>query len=121
MATDTLNDNDPMDWQEFTNDIVEQLIEDGSNTEAMYVIEHHFVAFDAEEADQAMQQGFLNGWDVSELEEGETEEGQKVFCFDVETECPLDEVIIFEEVTDMVAFAEKNKLEYDGWGTHFED
>ena len=33
-----------VDWQEFSNDIIEQLIEDGSNTEAMYGIEHHFVA-----------------------------------------------------------------------------
>mgnify|MGYP000241436650 FL=1 len=110
-----------VDWTEFTNDIVEQLLEDGSNPEAMYIIEHHFVALDAEVADEAMQQGFLNGWDVSELEQAETEDGEMVFCFDVETECPLDEVIIGEEVQSMVAFAEKNKLEYDGWGTHFED
>lgn len=112
---------EPMNWQEFTNDIVEQLLEDGSNEEAMYVIEHHFVATDPQVADEAMQQGFLNGWDVSELELAETEEGEQVYCFDVETECPLDEVIIFEEVETMVAFAEQHKLDYDGWGTHFED
>jgi len=110
-----------MDWQEFTNDIVEQLLEDGSNTEAMYVIEHHFVAFDPEEADEALQQAFLKGWDVSELEQAETEDGDIMFCFDVETECPLDEVIIGEEVQGMVEFAAVNKLEYDGWGTHFEE
>lgn len=110
-----------MDWQEFTNDIVEQLLEDGSNSEAMYVIEHHFVALDAEEADQALQNAFLKGWDVSDLEQLETEEGELVYCFDVETECPLDEVIIFEEVEGMVTFAAENKLEYDGWGTHFEE
>lgn len=108
-------------WQEFTNDIVEQLLEDGSNEEAMYVIEHHFVANNAEEADLAMQQGFLNGWDISELEEMEEEDGQIVFCFDVETQCPLDEEIIQEEVVEMIAFAGNNKLEYEGWGTHFED
>lgn len=110
-----------IDWQAFTNDIVEQLLEDGSNEEAMYVIEHHFVAQDPTVADEAMQQGFLNGWDVSELEVAETEEGEQVYCFDVETECPLDEVIIFEEVQSMVEFAAAQSLEYDGWGTHFED
>lgn len=110
-----------IDWQTFTNDIVEQLLEDGSNEEAMYVIEHHFVADDPTKADEAMQQGFLNGWDVSELELAETEDGEQVYCFDVETECPLDEVIINEEVVSMVSFAEKQGLEYDGWGTHFED
>lgn len=110
-----------MDWHEFTNDIVEQLIEDGSNEEAMYGIEHHFVAFDEEQADQAQQQAFLNGWQVGELEQAETEDGEQVLCFDVLTECPLDEVIINEEVDQMVAFAEQFKLEYDGWGTHFED
>ena len=110
-----------MDWQDFTNDIVEQLLEDGSNAEAMYLIEHHFVAFTPEEADEAQQQAFLKGWDVSELEQAETEEGELVYCFDIETECPLDEVIIGEEVQGMVSFAEANKLEYDGWGTHFED
>lgn len=110
-----------IDWQEFTNDIVEQLLEDGSNSEAMYVIEHHFVAFDEQEADEALQQAFLKGWDVSELEQAETEDGEQVLCFDVETECPLDEVIINEEVQQMVVFAQDNKLEYDGWGTHFEE
>ena len=110
-----------VDWQEFTNDIVEQLLEDGSNSEAMYVIEHHFVALDPQQADEALQLAFLNGWDVSELELVETEDGQHVYCFDVETECPLDEIIINEEVAEMVTFASKNKLEYDGWGTHFEE
>ncbi|WP_299266850.1 ribonuclease E inhibitor RraB [uncultured Psychrosphaera sp.] len=109
------------DWQEFTNDIVEQLLEDDSNEEAMYLIEHHFVSSSAEEADLAMQQGFLNGWDISELEQMEEEDGQIVFCFDVETECPLDEEIIGEEVVLMVEFADKNKLVYEGWGTHFEE
>lgn len=110
-----------IDWQEFSNDIVEQLLEDGSNPEAMYVIEHHFVAQDEQQADLAQQNGFLNGWDVSDLEQAELEDGTVVFCFDVETECPLDEVIINEEVEKMVAFADSNNLEYDGWGTHFED
>ena len=114
-------DNEAIDWQEFTNDIVEQLLEDGSNEEAMYVIEHHFVATNAEEADAAMQKGFLNGWDISELEQMEEEDGQIVFCFDVETECPLDEEIIHEEVESMVEFAKNHKLEYEGWGTHFEE
>ncbi|GHB57631.1 regulator of ribonuclease activity B [Psychrosphaera saromensis] len=114
-------DSTSTDWQEFTNDIVEQLLDDGSNEEAMYGIEHHFVATTAEEADLAMQQGFLNGWDISELEQMEEEDGQIVFCFDVETECPLEEEIIGEEVVLMVEFADKNKLVYEGWGTHFEE
>ncbi len=109
------------DWQEFTNDIIEQLIEDGSNTEAMYGIEHHFVAEDQETADKAQQEAFLKGWDVSDLEQVETEEGEVLFCFDIDTECPLDEVIIQEEVANMVQFASDNNLEYDGWGTHFEE
>ncbi|GAA0292271.1 ribonuclease E inhibitor RraB [Psychrosphaera haliotis] len=110
-----------VDWQEFSNDIIEQLIEDGSNTEAMYGIEHHFVAENNEIADKAQQEAFLKGWDVSELEQVETEDGLLVFCFDIDTECPLDEVIINEEVEEMVAYAEANNLEYDGWGTHFEE
>ncbi len=109
------------DWQEFSNDIIEQLIDDGSNTEAMYGIEHHFVAPDSATADAALQNAFLKGWDVTELEQVETEEGLVVFCFDVDTECPLDEEIIYEEVEAMVEFAAANQLEYDGWGTHFEE
>lgn len=110
-----------MDWQVFTNDIVEELLEDGSNPEAMYVIEHHFVVFEDVQIEPAMQAAFKKGWNVSEIEEAETEDGEPVWCFDVESECPLDEVIIFEEVEKMVQFAEDNFLEYDGWGTHFED
>jgi regulator of ribonuclease activity B len=110
-----------VDWKEFTNDIIEQLLEDGSNTEAMYGIEHHFVAEDADVADKAQQEAFLKGWDVSDLEQVESEDGDTLYCFDVDMECPLDEVIIQEEVQNMVTFAEENKLEYDGWGTHFEE
>ena len=112
---------EPIDWQEFSNDIIEQLIEDGSNTEAMYGIEHHFVAETADAADKAQQAAFLKGWDISEIEQVETEDGELVFCFDVDTECPLDEILINEEVEEMVAFAEAHDLEYDGWGTHFEE
>jgi hypothetical protein len=108
-------------WQEFTNDIVEELLEDGSNSEAMYSIEHHFVAFSEQTAEAALQQAFRKGWNVSEVEEAETADGELVLCFDVETECPLDEVIIYEEVESMLKFAEALELEYDGWGTHFED
>lgn len=109
------------DWQDFTNDIVEQLLEDGSNPEAMYGIEHHFVAFDEQQAEYALNQAFKKGWTISEVEQAETEDGETVFCFDVESECPLDEVIIFEEVEKMLAFADEQELEYDGWGTHFEE
>ena len=122
-STINSENNIEQDWQAFTNEIVELLLEDGSNPEAMYVIEHHFVGLNSTEVDEAQQQAFLNGWDVSELEQGEDEEqeGLLLFCFDVETESPLDEIIIYEEVQKMVQFAEDNKLEYDGWGTHFED
>ena len=112
---------EPIDWQEFSNDIIEQLLEDGSNPEAMYGLEHHFVAEDPEAADKAQQNAFLKGWNVSDLEQVETEDEEVLYCFDVDTECPLDEEIIHEEVEAMVAFAEENNLEYDGWGTHFED
>lgn len=112
---------EPIDWQEFSNDIIEQLLEDGSNPEAMYGLEHHFVAEDPEVADKAQQNAFLKGWNVSDLEQVETEDEEVLYCFDIDTECPLDEEIIHEEVEAMVAFAEENNLEYDGWGTHFED
>ena len=112
---------DNFDWKAFTHDVVEELLEDGSNPEVMYLIEHHFVAFSEQEAEQALQQAFKKGWNVSEVEEAETEDGDLVLAFDIETECPLDEVIIFEEVEQMLAFAEALELEYDGWGTHFED
>ena len=49
------------------------------------------------------------------------ENGDKVFAFDIITEQPLDEEIIFEETTKMFELAKQCKVDYDGWGTYFEE
>lgn len=108
-------------WHEHTEQLIEALIEDGTNEEVHHTIEHHFASDDFEQLEKAAIAAFKLGLDVEEPEEAELETGEKVFAFDIITEQALDFDIIFNEVKTMVALAEKCQVEYDGWGTYFEE
>lgn len=109
------------DWQEFTVEIIDALIEDGSNEEAMHTIEHHFSSNDFDKLEKAALEAFKQGWDVTDAEEFETEEGERILAFDIIVESPLEEELILEDIEKMLALAEKTGIEYDGWGTYFEE
>lgn len=108
-------------WQEFTEEVVDALLQDGSNEEALHTIEHHFSAEDFDTLEKAALEAFNQGFDVTDAEEFETEEGERVFGFDIIIESPLEEELILEDIEKMVALAEKTTTEYDGWGTYFEE
>lgn len=109
------------EWQEYTETLVEELLEDGSNEEALHTIEHHFSSPDFELLEQAAVAAFKMGLEVEEPEEAETEDGEKVFAFDIVSEHYLDEDIILDEVKKMLQLAQQTKVDYDGWGTYFEE
>lgn len=110
------------EWQAFTEEVVEALLEDGSNDEAMHTIEHHFASEDFDVLEAAAVAAFKLGFDVTDAEELETEEDDaSVLAFDIIIESPLEVESIMEDVEKMLALAKSKNIEYDGWGTFFEE
>jgi regulator of RNase E activity RraB len=108
-------------WLEHTEQLVNELIEDGSNEEEHHTIEHHFASVDFDLLEKAAVTAFKMGWEVEEPEEAELENGERIFAFDVITEQPLELEILAQETKQMYEFAQNNNVEYDGWGTYFEE
>lgn len=98
---------------------IEELLADGSDPDGMYTLEHHFFAEAFETLEKAAVEAFKLGYEVSDCESAEDEEGNSFFCFDITTEQPLELKRIQKESAAMLTFAENNGIEYDGWGTFF--
>ena len=61
------------------------------------------------------------GYEVTEPEELELEDGSKVMCCDILSEGALNAELIDVQVEQLVDLAGKFNVDYDGWGTYFED
>ncbi|WP_407332158.1 ribonuclease E inhibitor RraB [Enterovibrio sp. 27052020O] len=103
-----------------TREIIAALLEDGSDPDALYTIEHHLSADSFAELEGAAVEAFKLGFEVLDAEELELEDGSTVICFDAVMESALDAERIDEQVEKLAALAEKHKIDYDGWGTYFE-
>jgi regulator of RNase E activity RraB len=108
------------DWQEETDLIIQELLADGSDPDAEYTIEHHIASKDFKVLEKAAVDVFKAGFEVSDAEEAELEDGGKVWCFDVIIEASLEAEGIKEDIETLAKIAEKHKVIYDGWGTYFE-
>lgn len=120
----TLSDteqNELKEWFAHTESLVNELLEDGSNDEKMHTIEHHFASSNFEVLEAAAITAFKMGLEVEEPEEAELENGARVFAFDIVTEQYLDEEDINIETKAMFELAKKCNVDYDGWGTYFEE
>lgn len=109
--------------KEETREIIAALLEDGSEPEALYTIEHHFSADTFEELEAAAVEAFKLGFNVLEAEELELDPedgGGKVVCFDAVMESALNAELIDEQAEKLIKLAEKHSIDYDGWGTYFE-
>ncbi|XAW89771.1 ribonuclease E inhibitor RraB [Vibrio sp. CDRSL-10 TSBA] len=106
--------------KEETRDIIQALLEDGSDPEALYEIEHHFFAEDFATLEKAAVEAFKMGFEVLEAEETEDEDGNKLLCFDATMQSALDAEAIDAQVEKLVNLAEKYDVIYDGWGTYYE-
>ncbi|WP_318413231.1 ribonuclease E inhibitor RraB [Photobacterium leiognathi] len=109
--------------KEETREIIAALLEDGSEPDALYTIEHHFSANTFEELEGAAVEAFKLGFEVLEAEELELDPedgGGKVVCFDAVMESALKAELIDEQAEKLIKLAEKHKIDYDGWGTYFE-
>lgn len=106
--------------KEETRDIIQALIEDGSDPEALYEIEHHLFAEDFDRLEKAVVEAFKMGFEVLEAEETEDEDGAKLLCCDATMESALNAGQIDAQVEKLVHLAEKYDIIYDGWGTYYE-
>lgn len=107
--------------QEETRLIIDELLEDGSDPDALYTIEHHLSAERFEELEKAAVEAFKLSYEVTDAEELEVEDGSVLVCCDVVSEIPLKAELIDAQVEQLVKLAEKFSINYDGWGTYFED
>jgi len=108
-------------WLTHTEVLITELLEDGTNDEVYHTIEHHFASKDFDLLEKAAIAAFKLGLDIEEPEEAELENGDKIFAFDIITEQMLDLELIKAETVTTFELAEKCKVDYDGWGTYFEE
>ncbi|EPL8024451.1 ribonuclease E inhibitor RraB [Providencia stuartii] len=106
---------------EETRLIIEELLEDGSDPDALYAIEHHFSADNFELLEKAAVEAFKLGYEVTDAEELGVENGVTLMCCDVISESALNAELIDAQVEQLMKLAEKLGINYDGWGTYFED
>ena len=107
-------------WQEFTEDTIAALLEDGSDPDAEYTIEHHFYDKDFAKLENLAVALFKLGYEVTDAEEVEFEDGSSAWVFDAIREQSLDTDSIVADAIKLEDLAKKHGVEYDGWGTYFE-
>ena len=109
------------EFREETEEIVESILEDGSNPDAVYMIEHHLSCSDFDTLEKSAVACFKKGYEVTDPEEFELEDGSIILSFDVIIEMNLDEEAIMEDVNKLLLLAQSFSIEYDGWGTYPEE
>ncbi|WP_408634977.1 ribonuclease E inhibitor RraB [Oceanisphaera avium] len=108
-------------WQDETHEIIASLLEDGSKADALYTLEHHFSGLDFDKLEKAALDCFKLEYEVTDAEEIVIETGETLLSFDAITQGTLEAEAIMLQVKQLLAIAEKYGLEYDGWGTYFEE
>ncbi len=101
--------------------IRQELLEDGSDPVGLYILEHHFSAEDFDVLESAAVAAFKAGYEVTDAEQVEDDDGNLFFSFDLITEQPLELDVLDQECEAMLALAAQWKVDYDGWGTYFVD
>ncbi|MRT02694.1 ribonuclease E inhibitor RraB [Ewingella americana] len=105
---------------EETRLIIEELLDDGSDPDALYTIEHHLSSDKFEDLEKAAVAAFKLGYEVNDAEELELEDGSTVMCCDVISEIALNAELIDKQVEQLMDLVEAHGVDYDGWGTYFE-
>ncbi|MFP9229978.1 ribonuclease E inhibitor RraB [Pectobacterium cacticida] len=107
--------------REETRLIIEELLDDGSDPDALYTIEHHFSSEKFDVLEKVAVEAFKLGYEVTDAEELEVEDGVLLMCCDAVSEVALNADLIDSQVEQLMALAEHYGVNYDGWGTYFED
>lgn len=107
--------------QQETDEIIQSLLADGSDPDALYIIEHHIAHRDFDKLEKLVVDAFKLGYEISEAEEVEEENGDVVFVCDIVSEIKLDAALITAQQKELLPLIEKAGAVYEGWGTYFED
>ena len=102
-----------------TREIVQELLDDGSQVDAIYTIEHHFASERFDVLEKLAVDVFKAGYSVEDAEEVELEDGSIAYCFSAVVEHELDIERLNKDCESLIVLADKHKALYDGWGTHF--
>lgn len=111
----------PTELRQETDDIIRSLLEDGSDPEALYIIEHHVAHHDFDKLEKLVVDAYKLGYEIAEAEEVEEEDGSTVFVCDIVSEIKLDADLISAQQKELLPLIEKAGAIYEGWGTYFED
>lgn len=103
-----------------TDEIIANLLQDGSDPDALYIVEHHIAHHDFDKLEKLVVDAYKLGYEISEAEEIE-EEGKIFFVCDIVSEIKLDADLITSQQKELLPLIEKSGAEYEGWGTYFED
>lgn len=103
-----------------TDEIIENLLADGSDPEALYIIEHHVAHHNFDKLEKLVVDAYKLGYEISEAEEVE-EDGNVFFVCDIVSEINLNADLITAQQKELLPLIEKAGAEYEGWGTYFED
>ncbi len=109
------------EWREETAAIIDELLEDGSNPDSEYTIEHHFACRNFDRLEKLAVDLFKAGFEVTDAEELELEDNSIIFCCDASRDGSLEETRIVAEIESLLPLCEKYGVDYDGWGTYFEE
>lgn len=104
-----------------TDEIISSLLADGSDPDALYIIEHHIAHQDFDKLEKLVVEAYKLGYEISEAEEFEEDNGKLVFVCDIVSEIQLNADLISAQQKELLPLIEKFGAEYEGWGTYFED
>jgi regulator of RNase E activity RraB len=107
------------EWYEFNQDTIDALLEDGSQADAVYTMEHHLASSNFDILEKAAVDAFKAGFEVTDAEELVLDDGGLVFCFDAIAERKLNAELLNKDTDALLKIADKHSVHYDGWGTYF--
>lgn len=107
------------EWYAFNQETIDALLEDGSQADAQYTIEHHLASNDFDKLEKAAVDCFKAGFEVSDAEELMLDDGGTIFCFDAVIERELVREKLDADTDALLKIADKQDVQYDGWGTYF--
>lgn len=103
-----------------TESIINELLEDGSDPEALYTIEHHVSCENANQLSTLLNEAFKIGYEIADIEELDVQNDLVMYCSDLIIEAPLNAEVINSQIEMILILTEKHQVNYDGWGTYFE-
>ncbi|MCX8596104.1 ribonuclease E inhibitor RraB [Gilliamella sp. B3486] len=107
--------------QQDTLAIIQELLEDGSDPHAMYIIEHHISSQNFDQLEKVAIEAYKLGYEATDPDEDVDDEGNVVIGFDIIAESPLNAESINNQIAQVITLANQFGVNYDGWGTYFED